>query len=69
MIYIGERLRKLRTDNKFTQKQLSELFGVGVSTISFYESDMRKPPYEILIKYAACFHVTTDYILMSGRNG
>ncbi len=67
MIYIGERLKKLRTDRNLTQKQVAELFGVTISTISLYESDIRKPSYDVLIKYAAYFHVSTDYILMDSK--
>ncbi|MGN0373918.1 MAG: helix-turn-helix domain-containing protein [Butyrivibrio sp.] len=63
MVNIGTRLKKLRTENKLTQTQVAEIFGLGVSSISSYESGDRKPSYAILRKYAAHFHVSTDYIL------
>ena len=63
MVNIGTRLKKLRTENKLTQTQVAEIFGLGVSSISHYESGDRKPSYAILRKYAAHFHVSTDYIL------
>lgn len=63
MVNIGTRLKKLRTENKLTQTQVAEIFGLGVSSISSYESGDRKPSYSILRKYAAHFHVSTDYIL------
>lgn len=63
MVLLGERLKKLRLDRRLTQKQLAEIMGLGISAISSYESCTRCPSYEILIKYARIFHVSTDYLL------
>lgn len=63
MVNMGTRLKQLRKDNKMTQQQLSEVLGLAISSISSYESGDRKPSYSILRKYAAYFHVTSDYIL------
>lgn len=59
----GERLRKLRTDNKMTQGQVASRVGVAISAISSYESGVRLPSYNVLIKLSRLFHVTTDYLL------
>ena len=63
MIEINNRLKKLRKDRKLTQQQLAEGFGLGISSISSYESGDRKPSYAVLKQYSAYFHVSTDYIL------
>jgi transcriptional regulator with XRE-family HTH domain len=63
MIHFGERLQKLRTENKLTQKQLAVQLGLAVSAVSSYESGNRYPTYPTLIKLARLFHVSTDYLL------
>lgn len=63
MVLLGETLKKLRTDRQLNQGQLAEMMGLAASAISSYESCSRRPSYEILIKYARIFHVSTDYIL------
>lgn len=67
MILIGERLKKLRMDRRLKQSELAEMMGLAASAISSYESCLRRPSYEILVKYAAVFHVSTDYLLGSAR--
>lgn len=48
---------------KLTQKQLADRLGLAVSAISSYESGTRYPSYDVLIKLARTFHVSTDYLL------
>ena len=64
----GERLRDLRTNRKMSQKDLAVRISIAKSAISFYESDERFPSYEMLIKIARIFNVTTDYLLGIERN-
>lgn len=59
----GERLKKLRTDNKMTQGQVASRVGVATSAISSYESGVRLPSYNVLIKLSRLFHVSTDHLL------
>lgn len=59
----GEKLKKLRKGLKLTQQQLAERIGVAKSIISYYESGERYPSYDVLVKLARTFHVTTDYLL------
>ena len=35
----------------------------GVTAISIYEKGERYPSYEVLLRIAAVFHVSTDYLL------
>lgn len=50
MINFGNRLRLLRTNKKLTQTQLAERVGVTKSMISSYETSMRLPSLDVLIK-------------------
>ena len=59
----GEKLKSLRTGQKLSQRELAERLGVAKSIISYYESGDRYPSYDILVKLARLFHVTTDYLL------
>ena len=57
------RLTKLRQDSHLTQVEAGRLIGVSSSLVSAYETGNRVPPLETIVKYAATFHVTTDYLL------
>lgn len=63
MVNFGERLKKLRIDNKMTQTQVADRVGVATSAISSYESGVRLPSYNVLIKLSRLFHVSTDFLL------
>ena len=64
----GERLKTLRKGQKLTQQELANRLGVAKSVVSYYESGDRFPSYDVLIKIARTFHVTTDYLLDIERN-
>lgn len=59
----GDKLKHLRKQSGLTQKQLGGLIGVTKSVISFYELQERIPSPAVLVKLAAVFHVSTDYLL------
>lgn len=61
-----ERIKALRRNKGLTQTQLAQRMWVQKSIISAYETGMRQPSLDMLMKYANEFHVTTDYLL--GRN-
>ena len=63
MVDFGERLKKLRLQEKLTQQQLADRLGITKSVVSYYELQERYPSPEILIKLASIFHVSTDYLL------
>lgn len=58
----GDRLRKLRKINKYSQKELGEIFGLSESAISMYERNERSPSYEIVKKMAIYFNVHPEYL-------
>ena len=60
---MGEKLKSLRIEKKLTQKQIAERIGLAISAVSSYESGSRYPSYDVLVKLAHIFHVSTDYLL------
>ncbi len=63
MVNMGEKLKSLRIDKKMTQKQVADRIGLAISAVSSYESGSRYPSYDVLLKLARIFHVSTDYLL------
>ena len=57
------RIRNLREDNDLTQKQVSEYLFCDQSLYSKYERGLREVPVGIIIKLAALYSTSTDYIL------
>lgn len=60
---LSEKLKKLRKEKGITQNELAKVIGVSTSMIGMYETDARKPSYEVLTKIAQYFRVSTDYLL------
>lgn len=56
-------LKTLRTKRGMSQADLARLLGIGRSTIAGYENGTRKPDHETLLQIAACFQVSTDFLL------
>ncbi len=61
MVY--KRIRDLREDNNYTQKELSKILNCSQQVYSNYELGQRDIPTDILIKLAKFYNVSTDYIL------
>lgn len=61
-------LKNLRTRWGISQADLARLLGVGRSTIASYENGTRKPDHETLLQIAACFQVSTDFLLGNESN-
>lgn len=62
-MFFSERLKSLRLSNKLTQKQLSAKVGLSELAIQNYESERRKPAYDVLIALADYFDVSIDYLV------
>ena len=60
---MGEKLKSLRIEKKLTQKQVADRIGLAISAVSSYESGTRYPSYDVLVKLAYIFHVSTDYLI------
>ena len=59
----SEIAKELRQSKHLTQTQLAQRMWVQKSIISAYETGMRQPSLDMLIRYAKEFHVSTDYLL------
>lgn len=62
MTIVGERLKTLRTENRYSQTQIADMCGVTQATIGRYETGVAEPPIEKLLWYAEQFDVSLDYI-------
>lgn len=56
-------IRELRKSKGISQKEMAELLEISRSTYTRYESGLRNPDVNTLIKIAKIFKVSTDYIL------
>ena len=63
MVNLGEKIRTLRLEKRISQTDMSRCIGVSKAMISSYELEQRSPSYEVLIKIASFFSVSTDYLL------
>ncbi len=63
MVTIGPKIKELRTERHMTQIEFAERLGVTKSAISSYENGSRLPSYDILLKMARIFKVSTDTLL------
>lgn len=59
---IGDRIRRLRQDRRWTQAELGEKLDVQQKQVSAYERGVNIPSTEVLIKLAEVFNVTLDYL-------
>lgn len=57
------RLRDLREDNDLTQQALADHLHIKQNTYSQYENGQRQLPLDVLIKLAAYYSTSTDYLL------
>lgn len=60
---IKEKLRSLRLDAGYTQKEMAQKIKSTDKNIWAYEKGLATPPAEIIVAYAEAFNVSTDYLL------
>ena len=63
IVDLAMRLRQLRVDKHLRQEQVANLIGVTKGAVSAYENDIRQPSYDVLIRLANLYRVSTDYLL------
>lgn len=63
MVEIGSKIKALRTERRMTQTEFAKRLGVTKSAVSSYENGSRLPSYDILLKIARIFRVSTDVLL------
>jgi len=57
------RIRDLREDHDYTQKELADELGINSKTYSNYESGNRPIPVTLLCTLADLYGVSIDYLL------
>ena len=57
------RLRELRREYGYKMREVAEILGVSVPTVSAYELGTRAPLLPGLVKLAQLYHCSTDYLL------
>ena len=62
MNIVGERMKELRVNARYSQKQLADLCETTQASIGRYETGLAEPPLEKLLWYANFFDVSLDYI-------
>ncbi|MCO6547914.1 MAG: helix-turn-helix domain-containing protein [Gilliamella sp.] len=60
---IGQRIKKLRKDNKKTQLEVGKFCNVSDVTVGFWERDVNEPKGRALQLLAKLFNVDVNYIL------
>ncbi|MCI8973164.1 MAG: helix-turn-helix transcriptional regulator [Lachnospiraceae bacterium] len=65
---LGNKLKSARIQNNLSRKVIAQRIGVSVSMVGLYESNVRQPSLPILIKLAAIYKVSVDYLLGTETN-
>lgn len=60
---LNENIRKLRQARSLSQVDLAKALGVTKQSISNWENDNIQPSIDMLVRIAAFFSVSTDYLL------
>lgn len=63
----GENLKHLRKSLELTQKDFGSKVGLSKAVVSKYENGMGYPSFDVLVRIAQYFGVTTDYLLGVAR--
>jgi transcriptional regulator with XRE-family HTH domain len=66
-ISFGKRLKELRKQKRWTQKELAAKVDIGFSQFNKYECGLHIPPAEKLIELSRLLDTTVDYLL-SGQD-
>lgn len=64
MVLLGDKIRDLRKNARYTQNELAERINVTKASISAYERNIRQPSLDVIISLARVFNVSTDFILL-----
>jgi transcriptional regulator with XRE-family HTH domain len=62
-VEFGVILKATRLEKGLSQSKLGALVGLSKAVISKYENAVSYPPYNVLIRLASVFNVSTDYLL------
>ena len=57
------RIRELREDHDYKQKELAEYLGCTQVCYSYYENGQRDIPSDVLLRLADFYNTSVDYLL------
>lgn len=60
---IYERLKALRKENNYLQKDLADFLSISKSAYGYYEQGRNEPDIQTILKLAEFYNVSTDYLL------
>ena len=60
---LGQQIRALREAKGITQVELGKRLGISKQSVCNWENDNIQPSIEMLVRLAAFFSVSTDYLL------
>lgn len=64
---LGTRIKELRKNQKWTQKELAAKIDTRFSQLNKYEGGLNVPPADKLIQLAEIFDTTVDYLLTGNQ--
>ncbi|EEG77716.1 helix-turn-helix domain-containing protein [Dethiobacter alkaliphilus] len=62
-VITGQRIKLLREEHGYTQRDFAKVIGINNSVLSRIEAGIRPVEDELLSKFASFFHCTADYLL------
>lgn len=62
ILQISARIRAIRKEQKLTQREFADIFGISQSSYSAYENGSTIPTVEFLIKVAQKYNISMDYL-------
>ena len=60
---LGEKIKKLRKENKMSQEELAEKLGVSRQSISLWETGKTQPSLDIITMLASLFETSIDMLV------
>ena len=69
IIQLANNLRRLRTENNYTQEQIGEKLNISRQAYSNYETGKRIPDIDMLIRIADIYEVTLEQLITQTYTG
>lgn len=64
----GEKIKRLRKEQKISQEKLADALGLSRQAVSRWETESAIPETAIIVKLSEMFRVSTDYLLKEGED-
>lgn len=63
---LRQKLKILRENNNYSQRQVAEFLGVDRSTYAYYELGKTTPSIDVLVALSELYHVSCEFLLGVG---